>query len=78
MNVLDQLIKVPALNILEMEPHVPRFVSNLLARETLAHELAQSAANARPGVAFLYSRHDFADSFVTHSIVGTEENFMLI
>ena len=46
--VLDQLIKVSTLNVFPMETNVPRFVSKLLARETLANVLVHCTANSRP------------------------------
>ena len=77
--ILNQLIEVPTLDVFEVETDVARFVSHLLAREALANVMPDSAANnSRPGVALLYARDNFATALVTHGVVRTEEDLILI
>ena len=76
--ILDHLIEVPTVNSFKVETDVSRLVSHLLTSEALANVLPDSAANIRPGVALLYARDNFANALVTHGVVSTEEDLMLI
>ena len=47
---LDQLVKVPSLDVLEVKTDVARLVPHLLASKTIANVLPYCAANTRPCV----------------------------
>ena len=64
--------------IFYVNPNVTRFVTYLLARETLTHILTNTATNDWPGMAFLYSRDHLCNSLVAHGIMSTNQTFMLV
>ena len=78
MVILDQFIEVSALDVLQMESDVTRFVPYLLAGETLANVTTHAASNARPCVAFLNSGYHFGDALVSHGVVLSEQDLALI
>ena len=61
--ILHEFNKVATLDVLEMEPNIPWSVTHLLARKTMA---------------FLDPRHNLEDPLVSHTIIRTEQDLMLV
>ena len=78
MVVLDQLNKIPTLDIFQVKPNVTRFVTYLLAREALTHVLTNATTIAWPRMAFLFLRQRLSKALMANNIVSTKHNFMLV
>ena len=76
--VLDRLVEVSGLYVFEMKTNVSRLIANLLTSETLTYVFANSTTNSWLAVAFLYACQNLANALMTHSIVCTKENSVLI
>ena len=78
MIILNQLVEVATLDVFQVKSYITVFIAYLLASFALADVLRNGAAYAWPSVAFLYSCQDFCDTLMSHSVVGLEQDFVLI
>ena len=78
MVILDQLVEVATLNVFQLESYVARLVTYLLAGEALADVPTDTAPYAGPSVALLNSSYHLCDALVSHCVVCTEQNLVLV
>ena len=77
--VLDQFfVKVPTLMVFQLESYVTRLITYLLTSEALANLAANTASDARPRVTFLNPSHHFRNALMSHGVMRTEQDFVLV
>ena len=76
--VLDQFVEVPTLDDFQLELYITRLIAYLLTGEALANIAANTASDARPRVTFLNPSHHFRNALVSHGVVRTEQDFVLV
>ena len=76
--ILDQLVEIATLNVFQLKSYITGFVAHLLTGEALADISADTAPYAGPGVALLNSSNHLSDALMSHGVVRTEQDFMLI
>ena len=75
---LYQLIEILALDIIQVEPDVPRFITHLLAREAFVYLHSYTAANTGPCVTLVNACDNFGDALMSHGFMSTKLILMLV